>query len=135
LEQYNGTILAVSHDRYFLNKLFEKTYWIDERKLFEFAGNYAWARQNWEEKLETQVIKQQRQGRKSIETVPVKKKEVRNSEEIETELMHVEEDIYTLECKMEHVVDVEMLEQLYEEKTKKELLRADLYNALENIME
>ncbi len=30
LEQYNGTILAVSHDRYFLNKLFEKTYWIDE---------------------------------------------------------------------------------------------------------
>lgn len=135
LEQYNGTILAVSHDRYFLNKLFEKTYWIDERKLFEFAGNYAWARQKWEEKLETQVIKQQRQGRKSMETVPVKKKEVRNIEEIETELMHVEEDIYTLECKMEHVVDVEMLEQLYEEKMKKELLRAELYNELENIVE
>lgn len=135
LEQYNGTILAVSHDRYFLNKLFEKTYWIDERKLFEFAGNYAWARQKWEERLETQVIKQQRQGRKSIETVPVKKKEVRNIEEIETELMHVEEDIYTLECKMEHVVDIEMLEQLYEEKMKKELLRAELYNELENIVE
>ncbi|HGA0512033.1 TPA: ribosomal protection-like ABC-F family protein [Bacillus pacificus] len=135
LEQYNGTILAVSHDRYFLNKLFEKTYWIDERKLFEFVGNYAWARQKWEEKLETQVIKQQRQGRKSMETVPVKKKEVRNIEEIETELMHVEEDIYTLECKMEQVVDVEMLEQLYEEKTKKELLRAELYNELENIVE
>ncbi|GAB6465349.1 ABC-F type ribosomal protection protein [Bacillus cereus] len=135
LEQYNGTILAVSHDRYFLNKLFEKTYWIDECKLFEFAGNYAWARQKWEEKLETQVIKQQRQGRKSVETVSVKKKEVRNIEEIETELMHVEEDIYTLECKMEQVVDVEMLEQLYEEKTKKELLRAELYNELENIVE
>ncbi|MGR5962504.1 ribosomal protection-like ABC-F family protein [Bacillus paranthracis] len=135
LEQYNGTILAVSHDRYFLNKLFEKTYWIDERKLFEFAGNYAWARQKWEERLETQVIKRQRQGRKSIEIVPVKKKEVRNIEEIETELMHVEEDIYTLEYKMEQVVDVEMLEQLYEEKKKKELLRAELYNELENIME
>ncbi|MGH0556594.1 ribosomal protection-like ABC-F family protein [Bacillus pretiosus] len=135
LEQYNGTILAVSHDRYFLNKLFEKTYWIDEHKLFEFAGNYAWARQKWEEKLEKQVIKQQRQGRKSMATAPVKKKEVRNVEDIETELMHVEEDIYMLECKMEHVVDVEMLEQLYEEKTKKELLRADLYNELENIVE
>ncbi|MED3316969.1 ribosomal protection-like ABC-F family protein [Bacillus wiedmannii] len=135
LEQYNGTILAVSHDRYFLNKLFEKTYWIDEHKLFEFAGNYAWARQKWEEKLEKQVIKQQRQGRKSMETAPVKKKEVRNVEDIETELMHVEEDIYMLECKMEHVVDVEMLEQLYEEKTKKELLRAELYNELENIVE
>ncbi len=49
--------------------------------------------------------------------------------------MHVEEDIYTLEYKMEQVVDVEMLEQLYEEKKKKELLRAELYNELENIME
>ncbi|OUB23737.1 ABC transporter ATP-binding protein [Bacillus thuringiensis serovar yunnanensis] len=135
LEQYNGTILAVSHDRYFLNKLFEKTYWIDERKLFEFAGNYAWARQKWEEKLEKQVTKQKRQGRKSVETVPVKEKEARNLEEIENELMHIEEDIYALESEMEYVADVEKLEKLYEEKTKKELLRADLYNELENMVE
>ncbi|WP_044782971.1 ribosomal protection-like ABC-F family protein [Bacillus thuringiensis] len=135
LEQYNGTILAVSHDRYFLNKLFEKTYWIDECKLFEFAGNYAWARQKWEEKLEKQVIKQKRQGKKSVETVPVKEKEARNLEEIENELMHVEEDVYAIECEMEHVADVERLEKLYEEKTMKELLRAELYNELENIVE
>ncbi|MCP1396276.1 ABC transporter ATP-binding protein [Bacillus thuringiensis] len=135
LEQYNGTILAVSHDRYFLNKLFEKTYWIDECKLFEFAGNYAWARQKWEEKLEKQVIKQKRQGRKSVEMVPVKEKKARNLEEIENELMHVEEDIYAIECEMEHVADVERLEKLYEEKTMKELLRAKLYSELENILE
>lgn len=36
---------------------------------------------------------------------------------------------------MEHVVDIKRLEQLYEEKTKKELLRAELYNELENIVE
>ncbi|MCB4333029.1 ribosomal protection-like ABC-F family protein [Bacillus cereus] len=135
LEQYNGTILAVSHDRYFLNKLFEKTYWIDECKLFEFAGNYAWARQKWEEKLEKQVIKQKRQGRKSVEMVPVKEKKARNLEEIENELMHVEEDIYAIECEMEHVADVERLKKLYEEKTMKELLRAKLYSELENIVE
>ncbi|MBE5108654.1 ABC-F type ribosomal protection protein [Bacillus thuringiensis] len=133
LERYNGTILAVSHDRYFLNKLFEKTYWIDERKLFEFAGNYAWARQKWEEKVEKQVIKQKRQVRKSVEVTSVKKKESRSFEEIENELMNVEEDIYAIECEMERVVDVEQLEKLYEEKTKKELLRVELYNELENI--
>ncbi|WP_002151350.1 ribosomal protection-like ABC-F family protein [Bacillus cereus] len=138
LEQYNGTILAVSHDRYFLNKLFEKTYWIDEHKLFEFAGNYAWARQKWEERIEKQVAKQkqqqQQQGNRALEVMPIKKKKARNLEEVESELMHIEEDIYALECKMEHVVDVEMLEQLYEEKTKKEFLRAELYNELENIV-
>ncbi|SCA97341.1 ABC transporter ATP-binding protein uup [Bacillus mycoides] len=137
LEQYNGTILAVSHDRYFLNKLFEKTYWIDEHKLFEFAGNYAWARQKWEEKIEKQVIKQkqQQQGNKALEVMPIKKKKSRDLEAVENELMHIEEDIYALECKMENVVDVEMLEQLYEEKKKKEFLRAELYNELENIVE
>ncbi|MGE6367005.1 ribosomal protection-like ABC-F family protein [Bacillus paramycoides] len=135
LEQYNGTILAVSHDRYFLNKLFEKTYWIDEYKLFEFAGNYAWARQKWEERIEKQVVKQKQQGSKALEMIPIKKQESRNLEKVENELMHIEEDIYALECKMANVVDVEMLEQLYEEKTKKELLRADLYNELENIVE
>ncbi|EJR44301.1 hypothetical protein IIM_05214 [Bacillus cereus VD107] len=135
LEQYNGTILAVSHDRYFLNKLFEKTYWIDEHKLFEFAGNYAWARQKWEERIEKQVVKQKQQGSKALEVIPIKKQESRNLEKVENELMHIEEDIYALECRMENVVDVEMLEQLYEEKTKKELLRADLYNELENIVE
>ncbi|MGE7635690.1 ribosomal protection-like ABC-F family protein [Bacillus paramycoides] len=135
LEQYNGTILTVSHDRYFLNKLFEKTYWIDEHKLFEFAGNYAWARQKWEERIEKQVVKQKQQGSKALEVIPIKKQESRNLEKVENELMHIEEDIYALECRMENVVDVEMLEQLYEEKTKKELLRADLYNELENIVE
>ncbi|WP_088293668.1 ribosomal protection-like ABC-F family protein [Bacillus mycoides] len=137
LEQYNGTILAVSHDRYFLNKLFEKTYWIDEHKLFEFAGNYAWARQKWEERIEKQVVKQkqQQQGNKALEVMPIKEKKSRDLEAVENELMHIEEDIYALECKMENVVDVEMLEQLYEEKTKKEFLRAELYNELENIVE
>lgn len=137
LEQYNGTILAVSHDRYFLNKLFEKTYWIDEHKLFEFAGNYAWARQKWEERIEKQVVKQkqQQQGNKALEVMPIKKKKSRDLEAVENELMHIEEDIYALECKMENVVDVEMLEQLYEEKTKKEFLRAEVYNELENIVE
>ncbi|MBJ7960471.1 MULTISPECIES: ribosomal protection-like ABC-F family protein [Bacillus] len=137
LEQYNGTILAVSHDRYFLNKLFEKTYWIDEHKLFEFAGNYAWARQKWEERIEKQVVKQkqQQQGNKALEVMPIKKKKSRDLEAVENELMHIEEDIYALECKMENVVDVEMLEQLYEEKTKKEFFRAELYNELENIVE
>ncbi|EJR97435.1 ribosomal protection-like ABC-F family protein [Bacillus mycoides] len=137
LEQYNGTILAVSHDRYFLNKLFEKTYWIDEHKLFEFAGNYAWARQKWEERIEKQVVKQkqQQQGNKALEVMPIKKKKSRDLEAVENELVHIEEDIYALECKMENVVDVEMLEQLYEEKMKKEFLRAELYNELENIVE
>lgn len=44
LEDYNGTILAVSHDRYFLNKIFDYIYWLREGKVHGFAGNYNWAK-------------------------------------------------------------------------------------------
>ncbi|MGV2448346.1 UNVERIFIED_CONTAM: ABC transporter ATP-binding protein, partial [Bacillus sp. ATCC 13368] len=74
-------------------------------------------------------------GRKSVEAISIKKKDSRSFAEIENELMHIEEDIYALESEMEYVADVERLEKLYEEKTKKELLRADLYNELENMVE
>ncbi len=38
LEGFQGTILAVSHDRYFLNKLFSKIYWIEDHHLYCFNG-------------------------------------------------------------------------------------------------
>ncbi|WP_459503379.1 ribosomal protection-like ABC-F family protein [Bacillus sp. C1] len=132
LEHYNGTILAVSHDRYFLNKLFEKTYWIDEHKLFEFAGNYAWAREKWTEKVEREEVKQQVP---KIKVMPVKKKEVTSVEEIEAQLMHIEKDIYRLEFMMEETSDIEILAQLHKEKEEKERLRMELYNQLDSMME
>ncbi|TQR16778.1 ribosomal protection-like ABC-F family protein [Psychrobacillus lasiicapitis] len=49
LEDFQGTILAVSHDRYFLNKLFPRTAWLDQGQLSTFEGPYEWARAKWEE--------------------------------------------------------------------------------------
>ncbi|MEY8350438.1 ABC-F type ribosomal protection protein [Bacillus cereus] len=135
LEQYNGTILAVSHDRYFLNKLFEKTYWIDEHRLFEFAGNYAWARQKWAERIEKEEVKQQEAPKMKGMNIRVKEKEFSGIDELEDKLMHIEEEIYGLECTMEETGEVEVLEQLYKEKTEKERLRAELYNRLDSMME
>lgn len=45
LQDYNGTILAVSHDRYFLNKLFEPVYWLENGTLTRYEGNYDRAKQ------------------------------------------------------------------------------------------
>ena len=40
LGDFDGTILAVSHDRYFLNKLFPKTVWLEQGQLTTFEGSY-----------------------------------------------------------------------------------------------
>lgn len=42
LVDFNGTIIAVSHDRYFLNKLFNITYVLDQKKLNKYEGNYSY---------------------------------------------------------------------------------------------
>lgn len=43
LEEFNGTILTVTHDRYLMNKLFNRTLWLDNGKMISYPGNYDYA--------------------------------------------------------------------------------------------
>ena len=40
LNDYKGTLLFVSHDRYFINKLASKVLYIQDNKITEYIGNY-----------------------------------------------------------------------------------------------
>lgn len=40
LEEYQGTVLAISHDRYFINRLAEKVWELQEGELAVYLGNY-----------------------------------------------------------------------------------------------
>lgn len=40
LSEYKGTVLFVSHDRYFINKLAERTLFIENNKIDSYIGNY-----------------------------------------------------------------------------------------------
>ena len=40
LINYEGTILFVSHDRYFINKLANKVLYISDKMIIEYCGNY-----------------------------------------------------------------------------------------------
>lgn len=45
LREFPGTIIAVSHDRYFLDKLFPVTYWLKNETVERFDRNYSAARE------------------------------------------------------------------------------------------
>lgn len=40
LNEYEGTLLFVSHDRYFINKLANKVLYIKNKRIIEYCGNY-----------------------------------------------------------------------------------------------
>ncbi|MER2226958.1 MAG: ribosomal protection-like ABC-F family protein [Carnobacterium sp.] len=44
LSQFKGTIIAVSHDRYFLDKFFDTTYLLQNGNLVKYLGNYSYVR-------------------------------------------------------------------------------------------
>lgn len=55
LEDFSETLLAVSHDRYFLNKLFSRTAWLEGGKMTMFEGPFEWARRKWDELQQPQI--------------------------------------------------------------------------------
>ncbi|MDD3341719.1 MAG: ABC-F family ATP-binding cassette domain-containing protein [Bacilli bacterium] len=40
LKEYPGTLLFISHDRYFINELAKKIFYIEDKKINEYIGNY-----------------------------------------------------------------------------------------------
>ena len=44
LSLFKGTIITVSHDRYFLDKFFNKTYLLQNGQFIEYLGNYSYVR-------------------------------------------------------------------------------------------
>jgi ATP-binding cassette subfamily F protein 3 len=40
LNKYEGTMILVSHDRYFISKLANKIWWLEDQKIKEFIGSY-----------------------------------------------------------------------------------------------
>jgi len=74
LNKYEGTIVMVSHDRYFISRIANKIWEIDDHKIREFKGDY----KEWEEWKERREAEKRTELKvKSAET-KVEKKEILN---------------------------------------------------------
>jgi ATP-binding cassette subfamily F protein 3 len=51
LQHYTGTIVLVSHDRYFLDQLVQRVFEIRDNGLFEYTGNYSYFVQKREQEI------------------------------------------------------------------------------------
>ncbi|MBC1435384.1 ABC-F type ribosomal protection protein [Listeria rocourtiae] len=43
LRNFEGTIVAISHDRFFMDQIFDKTVWLEQGQIFSYSGNYSYA--------------------------------------------------------------------------------------------
>lgn len=96
LEDFSGTILAVSHDRYFLNKLFSRTAWLDTGQITTFEGSFDWARSKFNALQLAKVI-EPRPTFQAPKNLTQTKEEVdcteREIEAFELQIRHLEKEL------------------------------------------
>lgn len=133
LENFDGTILAVSHDRYFLNKLFRKIYWIESQEIQCYEGNYTYAREKSQERKRTQVpIDETITSKKRMQ--PIKKRQrtesAVNPVDLANELEGLEKEISEVERRIETETEWESLAQFLSEKERLERRWEELYTLM-----
>ncbi|WP_404357912.1 ABC-F type ribosomal protection protein [Cytobacillus firmus] len=134
LEEFNGTILAVSHDRYFINRIFSKIYWIDQKELHYFEGNYDWARKKMEEKRKVEIEVPAVKKAKIAAVSPKKNNKGLAPEELEYAIEQLETSLIKLGTVLEKEMDLEKLQIAYLEIEELEKQREELYGKLDAIL-
>ena len=113
LADYTGTLLAISHDRYFLDKLFNEILWLTPTDITLFNGNYQWAKKKKEEQatlLEKQDISERENGKKLSKVKTGKTAKAPTLTDIENSLQNQAKIVTELDEKLAHETN---LEQLY----------------------
>lgn len=112
LLEYDGTIFVISHDRYFLNKVVQKIWELEENSIVEYLGNYDYyiAKKNAKEdeivvneegKTKTQIEKEKKKIKQERDKIRNLKNEIKK---VEAEIEKKEKTIAELEeelCKEE----------------------------------
>lgn len=138
LSRYEGTLLLVSHDRYFLDKLIHRVIEFKDSQMFEYAGNYSYYLEKRQQTSEPQVRSRNNPktmllGRKSKEQ---KREEAEARQQIskkrnrlETETIWLENEIERLELKKKEVEEYLCRPDAYQDKEYAVSMQRDLVDA------
>lgn len=141
LTDYDGTLFAVSHDRYFINKLANRIYALSGSGIDTFAGDY----NDYLEKITAR--EEARPGKKEKQPNDYIKKKQQASEinrlrgrvtRMEAEIEKLEEDMETLSSQMESpdiASDFEKITELSKQINEQQLILSDCYAQWEEMTE
>ncbi len=106
LLNYSGTMLIVSHDRYFINKIASRILEMNEDGVTEYLGNYDYyfERKSLDNNIVIQTTKEKNVPK--INDYKLKKEQASEQRRLKTQLKRAEEDIEKLENDILEIQDV-----------------------------
>lgn len=135
LRGYEGTVVVVSHDRYFLDKIVEKLIFIKDGKAELFIGNYSENREKWS--WDSEIKKGERKEVSPNKELYLQRKQrQRELEKLKRELKKIETEIEQLEChKKELEAQIQLHVNNWQELTKITKQKEELEEKLGLLME
>lgn len=132
LLNYDGTVLVISHDRYFLNKVIEKIYELNIDGIKEYLGNYDYyihkkinpnrfdyeAITSGNSKTKTQIHQERKKKKEEEKKLKQEKIKIKN---LEKEITDLEEEVNFLQEQL-------CLEEVYSDSAKSEKINKDIIN-------
>ena len=119
---YDGTVIVISHDRYFLNKVIDKILELNQDGLKEYLGNYNYYVEKKKNPLRFQI--EEEQAGMSKTQINLDKKKKRDQEKLEKqkklELKNLENQISSLEEQLVELQNDLCLEEVYSNPSKSE---------------
>jgi ATP-binding cassette subfamily F protein 3 len=103
LQQYEGTYVVVSHDRYFVTNIANKIWYIEDHEIKEYPGTFD-EYETWMATRETakpQAVKTAAKPKPELAPVEAKTpNQAKQIEKLEAEIMVIEQNIVSIEAKM-----------------------------------
>jgi ATP-binding cassette subfamily F protein 3 len=125
---YDGTILVISHDRYFLNKVIGKIYELKEDGVKEYLGNYNYYIEKKKNPLRyEEELANQGKTKTQIQEERKKKKEIEKQEkEKQLKVKNIENTISDFEKKLLDLQGLLCLEEVYSNPQKSEEVNKEI---------
>ncbi len=121
LQQYEGTFIVVSHDRYFLDNVANKIWFIEDKEIKEYPGTY----QEYEEWNAKRVVKTVDKAEKKVVKEAPKKEKVAPTDDVKKiiqkknkELTQLEDQIATKEVEVKELEIHLAKEEIYSDANK-----------------
>ncbi|WP_052158792.1 ribosomal protection-like ABC-F family protein [Halobacillus sp. BBL2006] len=101
LNQFEGTVIGVSHDRYFLNQCFSHTAYMLDGELHRYIGTYDETRDRWLNMIEDQNPKPSKPSEKKEKQAKYQIKDAKQEISIEEKIEHLENELDAINQKMQ----------------------------------
>lgn len=138
LQEYEGTILFVTHDRYLIDLLATKLWILQNGRLTEFSGNYTQYREYLKLQQQSQAASNRPQSKKLNQPQPNRKRLLAQQQAVEEEIIRLEQQKSELE---QHLADPELYQDpersraITEEYRQVEAALQDYYQQWEQLVE